>query len=89
MKCQSCDKSAVLHITELRHGRFEEEERHLCEPCAHVSLRPQGRRIRTRVPQRNALGEVRIELGRIIISEVHDQQVILLREVGGRVRFTS
>jgi hypothetical protein len=31
MKCQTCSKAAVFHVTELRQGEFG--ERHLCEEC--------------------------------------------------------
>jgi protein arginine kinase activator len=41
-KCGRCSKSAVLHITELRHG--EVQALHLCEACAksYLSQAPNG-----------------------------------------------
>jgi bifunctional DNase/RNase len=80
MKCEDCDQPATLHIS-LAQGYACYEEHHYCEPHAHafLSRQPQAsfRGASTR-PE----GEVPIDLEKVIISEVHEQQVLFLRQVG-------
>jgi protein arginine kinase activator len=32
MKCDNCNKTATVHLTEIKHGK--KIEKHLCEQCA-------------------------------------------------------
>jgi bifunctional DNase/RNase len=87
MKCQQCDQPATLHIIEARQMAAV-GERHLCEAHAHSYL--QGHDAEAEAVAGIAAGpagEVRLDLVRLIISEVHDQQVVFLREVAGRRSF--
>jgi bifunctional DNase/RNase len=87
MKCQECDQTATLHITVARQMAAV-GERHLCEDHAHSYL--QGHDAGDEPSPGTAAGpaeEVRLDLVRLIISEVHDQQVMFLREVAGRRSF--
>jgi bifunctional DNase/RNase len=61
----------------------EVSEAHLCEECARPVLEqpyPPDTRLVTRSE------EVRVEVERVVISEIHDQQVIVFREVEGERR---
>jgi bifunctional DNase/RNase len=89
MKCQRCNAAAVLHITEVGGPGLAGEEHHLCEPCATAQLYegqgpqpPWATRLRGTPPERRDRG-ARFEVVRLIISEVHEQQVVTLGEVGG------
>jgi bifunctional DNase/RNase len=82
--CERCEQTPVLHITTVnRSGDLSES--HLCERCgeAFLSQLPSG-------PERppTTAREVRVELERIVISEIHEQQVATLREVEGERRLS-
>lgn len=83
MKCGRCEKQAILHITEVI-SRDDFEELHVCDECGHRFIEAhQSAQKYGETPERID-GAVRFELTRIIISEVHDQQVVVLQEVGGQ-----
>jgi uncharacterized protein len=83
-RCQRCEQPQVLHITTTsRTGQLTEA--HLCEVCARAVLSepfPADRRVVERP------AEVWVEVERVIISEVHEQQVISFREVEGERRLS-
>ena len=84
MKCGQCSQQATLHITDAREGTACGEA-HLCEGCARTFLhRPDPSPAETHPPgPLNPDGEFRFEVARVILSEVDDHQVVVLREVGG------
>jgi bifunctional DNase/RNase len=88
MKCQECSQPATIHITEARQMAAVGEW-HLCEAHAHSRLQgdPAGAEAVASIADSPA-SEVRIELVCLIISEVHEQQVMILREVAGGRRFS-
>jgi bifunctional DNase/RNase len=81
MRCEDCDQPATLHISVAQQYACYSEH-HYCEPHAqeYLSRQPQaslsGTGARTE-------GEVQIDVEKVIISEVHDQQVLFFRQVGG------
>ena len=88
MRCERCEEPAVLHVTDVRRSG-ELVEAHYCEPCARSHLaqadtRAQPYTTGTRPAYHS--GEVQVEVERVIISEVHDQQVVIFREVDGERR---
>lgn len=87
MKCQECDQPATLHITEARDMAVV-GERHLCEAHAqHYLQEPPVSPEPAAGIAAGPTGEVRIDLVRIVFSEVHDQQLMVLREAAGRRSF--
>ena len=83
-RCQRCARPQVIHLTTVSRGG-ELSEAHLCEECARSAVSepyPQDRRPHARP------AEVRVEIERVIISEVHEQQVLVLREVEGERRLS-
>ena len=85
--CDQCRRPQVIHVTLMSHGAFL-GEKHLCQPCAEaffvndwVPGPSRGRGVEDGA-------EVEIEIDRLVISEVHDQQVICFREVVGDRRFS-
>ena len=88
MKCERCEDQATLHITDACNHAVSAEA-HLCEPCAHKYLsevHTPALDTRWSGPH-NEHREYQIEVVRIIISELDDQQVIVFREVGGTRAF--
>jgi bifunctional DNase/RNase len=81
-RCEQCERPQILHITTVNRGG-ELSEAHLCEECARpVLMQPYP-------PDTKPVSraeEVRVEVERVVISEIHDQQVIVLREVEGERR---
>jgi uncharacterized protein len=84
MKCQSCTAAATLHLTEaLTRGRFTEA--HLCEKCLQSRGDlggPVPEILRGEAPDRRD-GGARFVVARLVLSEVSDQQVVVLQEAGG------
>src|SRR5579885_207073 len=81
-RCERCVRPQVLHITTVSRAG-ELSECHLCEECAR-SLVQQPGPADTRPVSRSK--EVPVEVERVIISEIHDQQVIVFRETEGERR---
>jgi hypothetical protein len=88
MQCTSggCDEKAVFHLAYVWQRKCV-REKHLCENHARSTLAsgdapPVGRSTAARMPQ----GPKQFDIDMIIISEVNDQQVVYLREVGGEQR---
>jgi bifunctional DNase/RNase len=88
MKCERCGKPATLHITEAREYTACGEA-HLCEDCTKEYLYEAGPLTveDCRPGPHNAEGEFPLDVARLIISELDDQQVIVFREVGGARTF--
>ena len=85
MKCAQCVEQATLHITEAReHALYD--ELHLCETCGRQYLvradaQPSPD---TRLPgPHTQLDEYRLDVVRVIISELDAHQIVVFREVGG------
>jgi bifunctional DNase/RNase len=89
MKCQECGQPAIIHVTEAR-KMAAVSERHLCEAHARQYLQdhPAGAEpVAATAAAQASSGqgaEVRMDLIRLVISEVHDQQLMILGEVSGR-----
>jgi bifunctional DNase/RNase len=82
-RCESCPKPQSIHITLMWRGSLE-GEKHLCEDCAQRFLAPaRAPEVREPSDRSGTDQEVRIEITRVIISENHDEQVIVFQEVGG------
>jgi uncharacterized protein len=93
MQCTfgGCDKKAVFHLTHVESRRCRREE-HLCEEHARPELTgypilqligsPTLRERHTGIP--GVLPDAKcFDIDLVVISEVHDEQVVYLREVGG------
>jgi len=83
MKCQFCDEQATYHIS-LYRQRVLVGEAHTCAPHGEELLQREhpvavGEPFRER-------DEVYFDVEKIVISELHDQQLIVLQEVGGLAR---
>jgi uncharacterized protein len=86
MQCTSsgCQKKALFHLALIGNRRCIDEQ-HLCEEHARVRLTSfsgpfpafSGKRA-------TQAGASQFEIGFIVISEINDQQVVYLHEVGGR-----
>src|SRR4051812_31871875 len=91
MQCATCTAPAVLHLTEMQSPSVFHEH-HLCEACCghHLQGRPAG------VPlpwprlerRKHANDETRFLLTRLIISEIHEHQMVFLQEAGGERVFS-
>ena len=84
MKCGRCEKQATLHSTEMvSPDTFEEW--HLCEACAkqYLDEHPASSISNPSRTSEKTDGGTRFYVARIIISELHDQQVVVLCEAGG------
>jgi bifunctional DNase/RNase len=78
--CQRCKAPQTFHITDIsRSGELTEA--HYCEACAHSVLTTPYQRAASTSRSRQA--EVEIEVARLVITEIHDEQMLILREVGG------
>jgi uncharacterized protein len=83
MQCDQCDQQATIHVTFVGPGKTI-SQKHLCGECANRNLNePRPSPEKTGHGSPNALGEIEIEVDKVIISETHDQQVIVFREVQG------
>ena len=91
IRCQQCDQPATIHITRVLVPRSRLVEFHLCEQHARDLLSNQpvdqsaawtAHRYGS-VPNRT----ICFDIESVIISEIGDQQVVYLREVGGERRF--
>jgi bifunctional DNase/RNase len=92
MRCEECQEAATLHITLVRSRAFL-GEKHLCEPHARYFLEapagpPPGPSAGRTTPSPAGDGVVRLDLVRLIISEVHEQQIVTLEEEGGGRAFS-
>jgi len=88
MKCLRCNSAATLHYSaiENRHCAFEQ---HLCNDCAQEAEASWNRRQslkRTGIPNYKDRA-VCFDFDSILITEMHDQQVVTLREVAGNRDF--
>jgi hypothetical protein len=82
-RCERCERPQVIHVTTVnRDGKLSFSD--LCEPCARAVL-PEPDPTHRKQAVRPA--EVRVEVERVVISEVHDHQAITFREVEGEQRF--
>jgi hypothetical protein len=83
MHCESCGERAVFHLTWAERGRCT-DEKHLCESHANnvlIGYEPKAPASCAPVAVLDQATEYEIDL--VVISEVNDQQVVYLREVGG------
>lgn len=88
MQCTSieCDEKATFHITYIE-ARKCVQEKHLCENHARITLTSDPIfPIRHSQPACKLDGAKHFEIDMLVISELHDQQVIYLREVNGDKR---
>jgi uncharacterized protein len=80
-RCEQCEKVQVIHITRASGGQLESES-HLCEDCAlRILTRPEPGPLRPPSDPGEPDREVPVEVNQVIISEIHEQQVIVFREV--------
>jgi bifunctional DNase/RNase len=91
MKCDRCAGEAKIHFTD-RLTRENCSELHLCPACAPAHPQdgpapPWVEALRRAPPERRD-GGVRFEVGRVMRSEVHAQQLLSLYEVGGTRSFS-
>src|SRR5262249_50549330 len=87
MNCNHCGQAAVFHVTET-FGRGQYGEAHFCEPCGrlwggHEGAGP-GPEIADREPPGRRDGAARFVVARVVLSAVHEQQVVTLQEAGGQ-----
>jgi bifunctional DNase/RNase len=82
--CELCKKPQSFHITDISKSG-DLTERHVCEACAQSILR---RPYQPSPPtSRNThAGDVQIEIERIVVTEIYDQQVVVFREIDGERR---
>lgn len=82
--CELCREPQSFHITDISKSG-DLTERHVCEACAqsilHKPYQPASPTSRN-----THAGEVQIEVERIVVTEIFDQQVIVFREVNGERR---
>jgi uncharacterized protein len=88
MQCDECWNPATLQLTQFR-NRALRAEQYFCDGCA------QAHQIWDQVPNPqypasvpSLYAEVEVDVETIIISHVHEQQVIVLRESHGRRTFS-
>ena len=87
MQCSQCSRAAAIyHVTEVfGGGRYGEV--HLCEQCGTAWGQTECQQPLPEITNRERPlrrdGAARFVVARVIISEVHDQQVIMLQEAGG------
>lgn len=88
MQCDECENPATVQIAQFRDRTFRSED-HLCEGCV------QAHRIWSRIPDTrypasvsSMRDEVEVDIETIIISEIHEQQVVVLRELHGSRTFS-
>jgi uncharacterized protein len=85
MQCQSagCNQKAVFHLTWVERRRPVREE-HLCEQHARGVLIPYATQPRVDSGTPRILQDAKeFDLDSVVISEINNQQVVYLREVGG------
>lgn len=84
-RCQRCENAQAVHVTRVKLGKITSEA-HFCLTCAQESLW---------IPSSEAVGplelaephrEIAVEVETLIISEVHDTQMIIFREIEGSRR---
>lgn len=92
ISCQNCKQPATIHITEVLEPRSRTAEFHLCEQHARERLDAREQvgegseacpQWAAHQPERKLERAICFDINRIIISELGDQQVVYLREVGG------
>lgn len=85
MQCtfEGCNQKATFHLTHVESRKCVREE-HLCEQHARTTITGYGtlNRRPSRMPSIRPEGK-QFDIDLIIISEIHDQQLVYLREVGG------
>ena len=81
LSCERCTSPQTFHITNMSRAGVLSET-HLCESCAYSVLRTPYQRVAS-TSRSNRDAEMQIEIARIVISEVNDQQVVLFREIDG------
>jgi hypothetical protein len=87
MRCESCDARAVFHLTWAEARRCN-CEKHLCENHTRnilTTYQPKAPVSDTPLAILNHATEYELDL--LVISEINDQQVVYLREVGGERYF--
>jgi bifunctional DNase/RNase len=91
MKCDRCDEAAILHVTEVV-SQDSIENLHLCGDCANREFNEHPT---PRIPDSTERGTpekrdggTRFDVARLIISEIHEEQVVVLREAGGERSFS-
>jgi len=91
ISCQKCGEAATIHITEVLEARSRTAEFHLCEQHAREQVGSETEQTRSDwFSQRAAVrvdGGIGFDIMRVIISEIGEQQVVYLRELGGNRRF--
>jgi bifunctional DNase/RNase len=90
VRCQKCHSNAVLHITEAR-DRSVVEDLHLCERHGQTFLPAAATGTAaapTGLPSHHGTDEVLMDIVRVVISEKHEKQVVVLQEVEGDRIFT-
>jgi bifunctional DNase/RNase len=83
VKCQRCSGTATLHITFCEHFTSK-SELHLCEKCYENFDRSQIQRTAPKGTDASRADELtQLEIVRVVINELHDQQVLVFRELEG------
>ena len=91
IRCQQCDQPATIHITRVLVPRSRLVEFHLCEQHARdlLSNQPVDQSAAWTAHRYGSVPDRTIcfDIESVMISEIGDQQVVYLREVGGERRF--
>jgi uncharacterized protein len=89
--CETCSQPRTTHISRFRsHSLIS--EKHLCDKCAENYLGATLSYLRAspsaaEPPSLDSNREVEIQVETIIISEIHEEQIIVFRELGGPREF--
>jgi bifunctional DNase/RNase len=82
-RCDQCEKPQVMHITYAK-GSEAESELHLCEDCARrVLARSNAGQSQPRAVPADPGRDVPVEVDKVVISEIHEQQVVVFRDAQG------
>jgi uncharacterized protein len=84
--CDQCNRPQIIHITLMSRGTLQ-GEKHLCHPCAETLFTDYWASPSSTANLIDDYAEVQIEIDRLVISEVHDQQAIFFRESAGNRAF--
>ena len=91
-RCESCSQPRTTHITRFRSHALT-SEKHLCDACATsylgatLSYLGATTAASNDCPPRESNREAEIEVDTVIISDVHEEQIVVLREMGGSRTF--